>query len=606
MARPPMHGLLRRLILDIAYRLRWRGPLLVLSMTANGLMEGVGLVPLLPLLTGLAGGNPVASGMLGRISAAILGAVGMPADFRHLLVLALCAFLIQTATSITEGWLSAKYRSRYIASWRTELFEAVMRARWTFFTARKAGQLTHALLEETQRIGSAFYLIALSVSGSIFILVYLGIALLAAWQIAFGATIFGVLMAVLIQPLTRYSQRAGAELSGRTETLHVMASEFVAGAKLIKATASEDNAIRLFADTILRTLRLQQIAFFQPFLVRSIYEISAVFALGISFWIGIAAFQLSPSSILMTVYLFIRVYLRLSQLQQSVQTLHSTYAPAIVLAGDTLQQARAASEPRGGKRLPVFAGDRGVRIALADVTVRYDGAPALAGVTLDVAPGAVVGICGPSGAGKSTLVDAILGLVQPDEGRIEIDGQDLAGLAHDAWRHAIGYVAQDTFLFNATIRDNIRWSNQGASDVDIERAARQAHAEDFIRALPQGFETEVGDRGIRLSGGQRQRIGLARALIGQSRLLVLDEATSALDSESERSVMQAIAELRDKITIIIVAHRLSTLRDAGVICFLEEGRIAELGRWQDLNQPGTRFHGVWALQSTERASIPST
>jgi ATP-binding cassette subfamily C protein len=309
---------------------------------------------------------------------------------------------------------------------------------------------------------------------------------------------------------------------------------------------------------------------------------------------------LHPAAILIAIFLFVRLYLRLSQTQQNIQILRSNYAPSIVPATEILQAARAEAEAKHEFANPlVIDTERGARLMLRDIGVAYDGRSVLSGITLDIAPGTVIGFAGRSGAGKSTLVDCLLGLVEPQSGTVEIAGRALNELPLGSWRRTIGYVAQDTFLFNASIRENVRWGNIKASDADIENAVRQAHADEFISLLPQGLDTEVGDRGVRLSGGQRQRIGLARALVGHRSLLVLDEATSALDSESERIVMDAIAELRGHMTILIVAHRLSTLRDADRICLMEDGRIVETGGWSELLAHGSRFSALWRMQTAE-------
>ena len=307
----------------------------------------------------------------------------------------------------------------------------------------------------------------------------------------------------------------------------------------------------------------------------------------------------APASIMVSLFMFLRIYQRQSVLQQNLQSLQS-FIPAIIAVTALLRAATAEAESSAAEReLPPSAGP-GIALDLRDVSVAYDSVPALAGLSLAVPACTLLGIAGASGVGKSTLVDCILGLVDRQSGSVEIGGRPLESLSLVAWRRAVGYVAQDTFLFNASIRENIAWGNPGANDADIARAARLAHAHDFIAALPRGYATEVGDRGVRLSGGQRQRVGLARALVGNIRLLLLDEATSALDLASEHEVMKAIDELRGSVTIIIVAHRLSTLRGADRICLMQDGRIVESGSWDELIAPGTRFHELWNLQSDDR------
>ena len=196
------------------------------------------------------------------------------------------------------------------------------------------------------------------------------------------------------------------------------------------------------------------------------------------------------------------------------------------------------------------------------MTYRYPArtTPALADLNLTIEAGSTTAIVGVSGAGKSTLADLVLGLLRPDRGRVLIDDVALDPAHLPAWREQIGYVAQDTFLFHDTVRANMRWACPEATDADILEAFRQAAADRFVAALPQGLDTVLGDRGMRLSGGERQRLALARALLRKPSLLILDEATSALDSDNERLILQSIQALHGRVAIVIISHRLSTLR----------------------------------------------
>jgi ATP-binding cassette subfamily C protein len=193
-------------------------------------------------------------------------------------------------------------------------------------------------------------------------------------------------------------------------------------------------------------------------------------------------------------------------------------------------------------------------------------------------------IVGPSGAGKSTLADLMMGLLAPDEGVVLIDALPLSGKHLHAWRRSVGYVPQENFLFHDTIRTNLQWAKSDATESEMRRALESAAALDFVTALPSGLDTVVGDRGVRLSGGERQRIALARALLRNPNLLLLDEATSSLDSENERRIQQAVERLHGDITVVVIAHRLSTVSRADQVVLLDEGKVVETGTWQELMQ----------------------
>jgi subfamily B ATP-binding cassette protein MsbA len=221
-------------------------------------------------------------------------------------------------------------------------------------------------------------------------------------------------------------------------------------------------------------------------------------------------------------------------------------------------------------------------IRFESVSFRYGDEPTLTEVDLTIRKGEVVAIVGPSGAGKSTLADLIPRFYDPVAGRITIDGRDLRDVTIASLRSLMGIVTQETILWNGTIRSNIAYGQEGILPALVERAARDANAHAFIEALPQGYDTQIGERGVRLSGGERQRIAIARAILKNPPILILDEATSSLDAESEALVQAAIAKLVVGRTVIVIAHRLSTVQKADRIVVLEHGRIVQEGRHEDL------------------------
>ena len=239
-------------------------------------------------------------------------------------------------------------------------------------------------------------------------------------------------------------------------------------------------------------------------------------------------------------------------------------------------------------------------VRFENVTFRYPGTQtaALDNATFSFRSGQTIAIVGPSGAGKSTVLDLFVGLYAPTSGRITVDNKDLAQLDSFQWRDHIGMVDQEVVLLNTSISQNIRFGRDDASREDVERAAKLAHSHEFIEVLSEGYDTPIGEKGFKLSGGQRQRIALARALVRDPGILVLDEATSALDSASEKVIQDAIDEMHDSRTILIVAHRLSTIAKADHIVFLEHGRVVEQGSPAELLEQGGKFAHLWNLQAT--------
>ncbi len=241
-------------------------------------------------------------------------------------------------------------------------------------------------------------------------------------------------------------------------------------------------------------------------------------------------------------------------------------------------------------------------IAFEDVRFTYPGQsrPAIDGLSLEVRPGETLALVGPSGAGKTTAIDLIARFIDCGSGRVAVDGRDLRDLRLGDWTRMYAMVGQVPFLFHTTIRENILYGNPDATQAEIEAAARAAHIHEFIAALPQGYDTVVGDQGARLSGGQRQRITIARAILKNAPILLLDEATSALDSESEAEVQRALESLMKDRTVIVIAHRLSTIRDADRIAVLEQGRLVELGTHDELLGRGGAYARLHAIQFREQ------
>jgi ATP-binding cassette subfamily B protein len=293
---------------------------------------------------------------------------------------------------------------------------------------------------------------------------------------------------------------------------------------------------------------------------------------------------------------------RLEQAMGFVSTMFMQ-APGVALYFEVIDTPSQVPDPPG---LPALARPRGA-VAFEGVTFAYPGGPPiLSDVSFTVAPGETVALVGQTGAGKSTTMSLLQRLWDPQSGRITIDGVDLRSVSLDSLRAQIGVVFQESLLFNRSIRENLRIGRAEATDAEIEEACRLAQAHEFITRQPQGYDTLVGERGASLSGGQRQRLAIARALIKNPPILILDEATSALDAATEARVQQALKALMAGRTTFVIAHRLSTVREADTILVFAEGRIAERGSFDELVARGGVFADLVATQLSGAAPSPKT
>src|SRR5271169_4883698 len=579
---------------DLMTRLGWRFPVLVAWTALVGLSEGISVILLLPLLSrvGVAAGS--SQGLVTGLVNKSLAVIGATEPLPILAVIVVVAG-IQAVLAIALNWWSVKLARHYQSRRQLEMFSAFMRAKWSFIAARKAGEMTNAIVTESERLGRAFT-ISLSLVGSLVVaLIYLILSLLIAWQVTVSLIVCAAIVGLAMVGLYRKSYAAGRSLAPLDAELQSALNEQFAGAKFIKASGIDDPAAMLIAPLVHKLEDANTFASAAPGTVRGVLEFTGLIALAAILVLAGEGMRVAAGNIVVVLALFGRLFPRLTAVQAQMHYLTGNLHAIEVI--DQLQKAAEAEAERqdgSGETLKI-----GLPTALSvrNLQVRLGERVVLDQVNLTLPIPGVLAVAGRSGAGKSTLVHTLLGLVDASAGSIRLGNHDFATAPLRAWRRAFGYVPQETILFHASIRDNLTLVKPDASNAEVEAAARRAHAYDFIQAWPEGFDTIIGDQGVKLSGGQRQRLGIARALLTNPSLLLMDEAMSALDAESEAELLRTIEDLRKEMGILIVAHRLAAVRTADAICVFEAGRVVEAGTWNELMARRTRLYALAEAQS---------
>ena len=586
---------------DLVVRLRWRLPLLVAWTALIGLGEGISVVLLLPLLSriGIAAGG--GQGAVIKQLEKGLTLIGATTPL-EILAIIITVTAIQTALSVGLTWWTAILARRYQSQHQEELFGAIMRAKWSFIADKKAGDITNAVITESERLGGAFTMCLSLLASVVVTIVYVAISMVVAWQVTLSLIAFAATAALAMSRLYSKTYAVGRSLGPLNAEFQTALSEHFAGAKFIKASAGIDRAIGRIEILTRKLEKAYAFANSLPGIVRSILEAIGLIGLAIvlvlgNTWMGVAA-----GNVVVVLALFGRLFPRITTLQAHLHHL-SWNVHALEVINKLQSAAEAEAERQDDSTAPLTIA-LPTALTIRGLQVKFGERVVLDQIDLTLPVPGMLAVVGRSGAGKSTLVHTLLGLIEPSAGSIRLGNYDLEATPLRAWRQTIGYVPQETTLFHASIRDNLKFVNRDATDAEIKAAVRRAHAEEFIEACPNGIDTIIGDQGAKLSGGQRQRLGIARALLTNPVLLVLDEAMSALDAESEVDLMSTLDELRSRMGILLVAHSLAAVRSADTICVFDEGRIAETGNWDELMARKTLLRALADSQSlVDRHSV---
>ncbi len=592
----------------LSYLGPYRGLLLAATLATFGfaLFDALTIVALMPLLNAVFGLGPIQIGgdnnTIRWLLDHTLGAIiDMNAPPQRLLfsinVFILSVFLIKNIFDFFQQYLVVRLEQSVTRDLRTESYGHLLDLDMRFFGVTRAGQIISRLTSDADQLRN---LVTKNIAKFATSILQVIITILIMMDISARLTIvcltvlpamFGI-WGRLLKRLRR-GDRKVLNLGGEVAS-HLQ--ETVLGIRQVKGAGAEKfekqrfhDLVRSYFKTVVRTERVRAVA--SP-LTEMIGALGTVLLLWYGTKLVLVDHQLGGATFIGFLGLSLKLYAPVKWLSK----FPSSIQPGLVAAERIFEFLDAPIEIADAPGARPFTGVQR-EIRFHDVSFEYEpDRPVLQDVDLTLKAGNVVALVGPSGAGKSTLVDLVARFYDPTSGRIEIDGMDLRAFSVHSLRAQLGIVAQETVLFHDSVRANIAYALPHATDEAIERAARAAHAHEFIVDLPGGYNTLLGERGTRLSGGQRQRLAIARAILRNPPILILDEATSALDSESERLVQDAMDKLLSGRTVFVIAHRLSTVRNADLIVVLQGGRIVQQGTHEELLAQGGLYRHLYRLQ----------
>lgn len=506
--------------------------------------------------------------------------------------------LLKNASRYLGAWHMAHYENTLIQKLRDRIFSHLTHLPLGFFVKSRKGKLLNLATQDVQivqeaTIGTIYNLL----NDPITMLFYLGTMLILSWKLTLVSLVVLPLTGWMISRLARTLRRRAHRGQRQMDQVLSILEEFLTGVRTVKAFGAEAQERERFVQANAAYTRFMIALRRRMELASPLTEVlSVIVVLGLLYYgtFSVLQGQLKASEFITFIAIFGQFLTPMKTFNQAISRLQKAIVSYRRIEG--LLRQPISDEYRQSLR-PVRRIEKGIEVE--NVWFRYGEKEVLRGISLHIPVGARIALVGPSGSGKTTLTDLICGFYRPSAGEIRVDGESLDSIDPLSYRRLLGIVPQDGMLFHATLLENIIYGAAGG-EVDEERVWRvleMAQARSFVEELPEGLYTVVGERGQRFSGGQRQRLALARALYRQPQLLILDEATSALDSESEARIHEALAALPRDYTLILIAHRLSTVRQADWIYVLNEGEVVEEGTHETLLQRGGLYARLYQLQT---------
>lgn len=560
----------------------------ILCLVTGGLIDALSIISLIPAVDLFLKPDMKDVSMSTQYIIKAMEFVGMKATLGNVLTIFVMLVLVRSVFYIFSRYFIVRTRYALQGNILLGTFDDFFNARWSFFSSNKQGTLLNTFTREITNVGEAYEVISNYIAYILQCCMFILVPFYISWKVALVSLACAIVFMLPFVFFGKLSYRLGRTNTRMANTMISVIQEALGSAKIILGFGKQSKSLSKLATTFRlfssATIKSQTLSAAIP----QMYYPFGILVLVITIYAG-RSMSNTLSEIVAVLYSFMRILPIVGNIMAQ-RTNINHYFPSYEQVSELKQQAKEMKQTSGTKPFSTLKSN----ISLEKVTFAYSGNEAvLKDVDLNIAKGRMVAVVGRSGSGKSTLIDIIMGFNQPLEGRVSIDGTPLQEFDTLSYRGHIGYVPQESTLFNMSIRDNLLWAKEDATDDEVKEACDIANASEFIEDLPKAYETIAGDRGVRLSGGQIQRIALARAVLRKPDILILDEATSSLDTQSERLIQHAIESIAKKTTVIIVAHRLSTIINADYIYVFDEGRVVEEGTHTELmsrNGSFSRMH----------------
>ncbi|RKF46535.1 multidrug ABC transporter [Bacillus wiedmannii] len=555
------------------------------GMVLISLLEGIGIILLIPMIsmTGIIniGEETTFIAPVSRFLQDFPKTTSLVSILGIYILIVLGQNLLQRNITLRD----VRTQQAFVRKLRMETYSMILKAKWIFFLEKRKTNLITILTTELARVSYGVNLILQLLAAILFTFIQVGIAFLLSPQITIFVLVFGLLFLVASRVFIKKARILGGKTSELAKDYLSGITDHFNGIKDIKSNTLEASRLD-WLQSITKKMSNEQMEYMR---IRSnsqlFYKVSMAILIAFFLLLSVSIFKAQPAQLLLIVLIFSRLWPRFMTIQSNLEQLAASI-PAFKslweLQGECIE-AIEIQDIHHQKHIKPICIEQGIECK--DIYFRYNKKEhlyALQNINVQIPINSMTAIVGHSGAGKSTLIDVLMGLIQPEKGQVLIDGTPLTSENLLSLRRAISYVPQDPFLFNASIRENLLMIEPNASEEQIWTALDFAAAAEFVRILPKGLDTLIGDRGVRLSGGERQRLVLARAILRQPSILVLDEATSALDAENEVKIQSAIERLKGTMTIVVIAHRLSTIRNADQVIVLGKGEIVQKGEFNQL------------------------